>query len=75
MVLSATAKRSAPPVPNEKETIAILIDTTKEPDTTLSYSVTKDFYNEQKQLDFSLIWEDEVPLKKDRAGRKRNIKR
>ncbi len=30
---------------------------------------------EQKQLDFSLIWEDEVPLKKDRAGRKRNIKR
>lgn len=40
------------------ETIAILIDTTKEPDTTLSYSVTKDFYNEQKQLDLT---SDEFP--------------
>lgn len=40
------------------ETIAILIDTTKKPNMTLSYSVTKDFYNEQKQSDLT---SDEFP--------------
>ncbi|OJG56573.1 hypothetical protein RV08_GL002647 [Enterococcus mundtii] len=40
------------------ETIAILVDTTKEPDITLSYSVTKDFYNKQKQSDLT---SDEFP--------------
>ncbi|EJJ0975087.1 DNA methyltransferase, partial [Enterococcus faecalis] len=40
------------------ETIAILVDTTKKPNMTLSYSVTKDCYNEQKQSDLT---SDEFP--------------
>ncbi len=31
------------------ETIALLVDTVKRPDTTISYSVTMDYYNKQKQ--------------------------
>ncbi|QQC72531.1 N-6 DNA methylase [Lactococcus garvieae] len=40
------------------ETIALLINTTKTPDMTLSYSVTKDIYNKQKQ---SKLTSDEFP--------------
>lgn len=40
------------------ETIAILIDTTREPDMTISYSLTKDLYNKQLQKELT---SDEFP--------------
>lgn len=40
------------------ETIALLVNTEKEPDTTISYSITKNCYNKQKQ---SKLTSDEFP--------------